>query len=104
MEDPHQALQPLPYHCELRDYFKTQERELWNWFSSAEAQSNYTEALQLDLLKSTYRLDAESHPDLYVGANEVRERLSLSVPLTIYQSQGTVALNASLYFVPGELH
>ncbi len=104
MDRPRQTLQPLPYHCELRDYFKTHERELWDWFSSAQAQSNYTEALKLDLLKSTYRLEAQIHPDLYGAANEVKERLELTVPLTIYQSQESPRLNAMLYFVPGEIH
>jgi hypothetical protein len=104
MDNPLQALHPLQYHLELRNYFKSRETELWNWFSSAQAQTNYTEALKLDLLKSTYRLDRESHADLYRWADEAQERLELSIPLTIYQSQNGGGLNAALYFIPGEGH
>ncbi len=99
-----QQLQPLPYHLQIRDYLKQQEPELWNWFSSAQAQSDYTEALRLDLLKSTYRLDPENHAALYLGATDAQTALELSIPLTIYQSQQTAELNACLYYIPGEAH
>jgi hypothetical protein len=99
-----QKLQPLPYHLRIRDYLKQQERELWNWFSSAQAQSDYTEALRLDLLKSTYRLDAENHSTLYLAAADAQAALDLNIPLTIYQSQQTADLNACLYYIPGEAH
>src|SRR5580704_16261766 len=61
------TLEPLPYHLELRDYLKSEERELWNWFVSAKAKADYTENLRLELLKSTYRLDSDGHPELYQG-------------------------------------
>jgi hypothetical protein len=104
MADGGQPLNPLPYHYALLDYFKSQERELWEWFASAQAKSNYTESLRLELLKSTYRLDTENHPDLYRLADEVKERLGLAVPVTIYQSQAGGGPNAALYFLPGEGH
>ena len=47
-------MEPLAYHAELRDYLKTQERDLWNWFASARAQADYTDNLRMNLLKSTY--------------------------------------------------
>jgi len=77
-------LEPLPYQVELRDYLKSQERDLWNWFGSARAQADYTENLRLELLKSTYLLDAESHPELYLGVEEVKARLQLDIPVTVY--------------------
>ena len=46
MNVPEPKLEPLPYHFELRDYLKSSERELWNWFSSAQAQADYTENLR----------------------------------------------------------
>ncbi len=87
MEHTEQILEPLPYHIELRDYLKSQERELWNWFASARAQVDYTENLRMALLKSTYRLDAESHPELYQGVEEAQARLQLDIPVTVYQAQ-----------------
>ena len=94
----------MAYHVELRDYLKSQERELWDWFSSARAQAAYTENLRLELLKSTYRLDADSHPELYQGLAEVKSRLELNIPVTIYQAQNSSHSNAALFFIPGEGH
>ena len=99
-----QNLAPLAYHVELRDYLKSNERELWHWFASAEAQADFTESLRLDLLKSTYRLDSEGHPDLFQTALEVKERLQLDIPVTLYQAQNSLGTNASLYYIPGEGH
>lgn len=104
VETSDHSLEPLPYHVELRDYLKSQERELWNWFASARAQADYTENLRLDLLKSTYRLDAESHPELYQGVEEAKVRLQLDIPITVYQAQNSPQPNAALYFIPGEGH
>jgi hypothetical protein len=98
------SLEPLPYHHELRDYLKSEERELWNWFSSAQAKANYTENLRLELLKSTYRLDAEGHPELYQSLAEAKARLQLDIPVTLYQAQNSPQLNASLFFIPGQGH
>ena len=102
METSEQRLEPLPYHVELRDYLKSQERDLWNWFASARAQADYTENLRMSLLKSTYRLDAQSHPDLYKSVEEAKARLQLDVPVTVYQAQNSPQPNAALYFIPGE--
>jgi hypothetical protein len=97
-------LEPLPYHVELRDYLKSEERELWNWFSSARAKADYTENLRVELLKSTYRLDAEGHPELYQSLEEAKVRLQLDIPVTLYQAQNSPQLNASLFFIPGQGH
>ena len=97
-------LPPLPYHYALRDYFKVNEREVWKWMSSTQAKLNYTENLRLELLKSTYRLDPERHGALYRSVDEAKARLGLAIPVIVYQSQHTPALNASLYYIPGEGH
>jgi hypothetical protein len=97
-------LEPLPYHLELRDYLKSQEPELWTWFASAQAKADYTESLRMELLKSTYRLDAEGHPQLYQRVEEVKARLQLEIPITLYQGQNSPQLNAALFFMPGEGH
>jgi hypothetical protein len=97
-------LAPLPYHSALRDYLKTRERELWNWFASAQAQAQYTENLRLELLKTTYRLDPASHPALYEAVDDAKQLLNLDLPVTAYQAQQTNQLNASLFYIPGEGH
>lgn len=104
MGEPQMTMEPLSYHTELRDYLKSEERELWNWFASAKAKADYTENLRLELLKSTYRLDLEAHPDLHLCLTEVKARLELDIPVTLYQAQNNSQLNASLFFIPGEGH
>lgn len=98
------SLEPLPYHLGLTDYLKAHERELWHWFASAKAQSDYTEHLRLELLKATYRLDAENHPQLYDAVADAKERLGLDIPVTVYQAQDSSGLNAALFYIPGEGH
>ena len=104
MNNSEPKLEPLPYHVELRDYLKLRERELWNWFASARAQADYTESLRLELLKSTYRLDPEGHPDLYRNVEDVKARLQLDIPVTLYQAQNSPQANAALFFISGEGH
>jgi len=97
-------LEPLPYHRELRDYLQSRERDVWKWFASAQAQADYTEQLRLQLLKSTYRLDAEGHPGLFQAVEVAKSRLHLDIPVTVYQASGSPQPNAALYFTPGEGH
>jgi hypothetical protein len=104
VDQPENNLEPLPYHVELRDYLKSAERELWKWFSSAQTKAEFTEKLRFDLLKSTYRLDPEGHPELYQGLNEAKAKLQLDIPVTLYQAQDNPQLNATLLFIPGQGH
>ena len=104
MDTVAQELAPLPYQVGVRDYVKTRERELWNWFASAQAQADYTEHLRLSLLKTTYRLDPAGHPELYRGVEEAKARLGLEIPVTAYQAQESPQSNAMLCFIRGEGH
>lgn len=98
-------LAPLPYHREVRDYLKTQEPELWKWFTSARAKENYAEDLRLSLLKAAYRLAPDSHPELYQHAANAARSLGLEIPVFLYQAQFNAAsVNASLYHLPAEAH
>ena len=104
VDEPANVLEPLPYQVELRDYLKSEERELWNWFASAKAKADYTENLRLELLKSTYRLEASEHPELYQSLDAAKAGLQLDIPVTLYQAQNSAQLNAALYFIPGQGH
>lgn len=97
-------LRPLPYHEALADYLGTAEKETWAWFASAKAQEEYAEELRLDLLRSTYRLEAAAHPELYQILAEVVATLTPGLPVTLYQAQDKLGANASLYSLPGEAH
>lgn len=96
---------PVPrYLRDLVDYLRTEEKELWDWFASERVRGEYAEAVRLDLLKSTYRLEREGHAELYALADKARTALGLDLPLTIYQVQVGTGMNASLAFLPGEAH
>lgn len=98
------ALTRLPWLDELVDYLKTHEDDLWSWFSTETDREKQAEAVRLDLLRTTYRIDRESQTQLYETADAVAATLGIDAPLTIYQAQQSPDLNASLKFVPGEIH
>lgn len=97
-------LSPLPYHHALAEYLRTEEPETWAWFDSAEVKSEFAENLRVDLLKQTYRLDAAAYPGLFAALTDAQAKLSIDVPVTLYQAQTNHQLNAALYHLPGEAH
>lgn len=101
---PSLPLEPLPYHQELVRALRTHQAELWAWFSAEKTRAEQDESVRLDLLRSTYRLDRDAHPPLHAAATEAAIRLGLDEPLALYQAQGGLGLNASLAYVPGEVH
>jgi hypothetical protein len=102
--DMTEGLNPLPYHRAMRDYLQREEAGLWRWFSSNRVRAEAADAVRLDLLKTTYRVDRETQPALYELADRVVEKLAFEVPVTIYQSQSGSDLNASLAYIPSEAH
>jgi hypothetical protein len=95
---------PLPYHRSIVAHLQTEEPGLWKWFASARKRDEEADAVRLDLLKSTYRLEPASQPKLYDLVNGVRERLQLTCNITLYQAQTGAALNAALAYLPDEAH
>jgi hypothetical protein len=99
------ALEPLPYHRALRDYLRTEERAVWDWYASAKVREDQAEAVRFDLLKSTYRLDREGSGDLYAAVDEAAAKLVINdVPVTLYQAQNPQGLNLSLAWLVSEAH
>ncbi|HYG77344.1 MAG TPA: M48 family metalloprotease [Planctomycetota bacterium] len=102
---PSRLLEPLPYHRDVVSYLKTHEPALWKWYSSAGSREKYADAIRLDLLKSTYRLDRASHEELYAAADAVCRTLELDVNTTLYQAQtGPAGHNAGICCLSGEAH
>jgi hypothetical protein len=96
---------PVPgYLRDVVGYLREEEKELWDWFSSEKVREEFADAVRLDLLKSTYRLEREGHAELHAAADRARTALGLEVPLTLYQSQVGSGMNASLAYLPGEAH
>ncbi|MBI5160607.1 MAG: M48 family metalloprotease [Micrococcales bacterium] len=99
-----ELLAALPYHRRLVDLLRQREPALWRWFASDEAESERAERLRLELLRSTYRLTRESHPELYAAADRVAFRLGVTEPLALYQAQNGGQPSAALVHLPGEAH
>lgn len=97
-------VETLPYHRGIVEYLRTREEELWKWFSSTAFLDEYAATTRLELLKSCYRFDHADHPELYALVEQVRERLGITAPVTLYQSQNAAGMNASLCYVPHEAH
>lgn len=97
-------LEPLPYHREILAHLQAEEKDLWDWFSSNRVQDEYADAVRLELLKTTYRMEPDTAPRLHALAHEASARLGLDVPITFYHSQRPSGLNASLAFLPEEAH
>ncbi len=97
-------MEPFPYHLELVRHLREREVELWAWCAAERTRAERDEAVRLELLRSTYRLEAAAHPALHAAAAEAGARLGLDEPVTLYQAQGGLDLNASLAYVPGEIH
>lgn len=77
---------------------------MWQWFMSDNFSASQAESSKLELLKSCYRMGAETHADLYEIAQEVAGRLEISCPITLYQAQSAATEpNAALYFFDEEL-
>ena len=96
-------LAPLPYHRQVVDYLRTEEPDVWRWACSAQAREEHAAAVRSDLLRQTYRLDPDAHPELHACCDAAARRLGLNVPVTLYQA-GEGAMNAGLYYMPGEAH
>lgn len=102
-QSPSKPLPPLPYHLEVVRYLREQEREIWDWADSARARTEYADAVRMQILKETYRLEPDAHPEVAAASSRVAERLGIAVPVTLYQSGGS-EMNAMLCYLPGEAH
>ncbi|MBW8811541.1 MAG: M48 family metalloprotease, partial [Lysobacter sp.] len=97
------ALEPLPYHRAVVRHLREKEPEVWAWASSVRVQQEHAELLRKELLRNTYRLTGQSHPQVQQAAELAAQRLGLSLPVTLYQGADG-PMNATLIFLPGEAH
>ena len=97
------TLEPLAYHRAVVQHLRTLEPEVWEWASSVRAKQDHAEAVRADLLRNTYRLTEQSHPEVISAGSVAAQRLGLTIPVTLYQG-GDGVMNASLFFVPNEAH
>lgn len=96
-------LSPLKYHDSLIAYLQTEERAVWDWSQSAEVRQQQADEMRDAMLRQTYRLEPEGHPDVYSACANAMEKLGIEAPVTLYQAADGM-MNASLCFIPGEVH
>ena len=96
------------YLIEVRDLLRESQPEVWEWFRSVQQTQAAREAVSLDLLKSTVRLEPDGNVELYRLAQSAIESLDLDVPITFYQAKqsGRTAghFNASISCDPNQAH
>jgi Zn-dependent protease with chaperone function len=98
------SLTPLAYQRAVVEYLQAEDPAVWQWFAQKKDDREQIAAARLELLKSTYRIERQTQPDLYALAEEVAATLDLELPLTLYQAQHPHGLNACMVDLPGEIH
>ncbi|MGN6480764.1 M48 family metalloprotease [Luteibacter sp.] len=85
-------------------YLLQHEPDVWHWANQRSTKEEQLDAARAALLRNTYRMEPQAHPDTHAILGEAMDRLGMTgMPVTLYQSHGT-ELNASLAFIPGEIH
>ncbi len=93
------------YHRVLREHFETTEPELWRWF--AEARQLSAEAIggaELELLKTSYRLDGDQHAALAGIAQVVAGKLGIEHEVVLYQALHGEERNARVVVLGDRIH
>src|SRR3954453_23292493 len=95
---------PPPYLGRRVEYLRAEEAGLWKWFADPARSRDEGEAVRLDLLKSTYRLEPADHASVYALADELRAALGVTAAITLYQGPAPGGVNAALAYLPGQAH
>ncbi len=98
------ALTPLPQHRDLANWLRGEEKEVWNWFAAKEREATDAEQVRLSLLRDTYRMDAEAHPEVFREIEAACAALGITASVHAYQAQDATAPNAAVCHLPGEAH
>lgn len=103
-EPPNHALSPLAQHLHLTRWLRDSEKEVWDWFADKERNQTDAEEMRLALLRDTYRLDADSHPDVFREIAAACQALGIEARVFAYQANHSLQPNASICHLPGEAH
>lgn len=93
----------LSYHQRTVEYLK-QRPTLWQYFSDNSFKKEQLHLFKTDLLKNTYKFDAEAEPALYSKVQLSKEKLGLDIPVILYQAQYSEENNASVIYLQNEAH
>jgi hypothetical protein len=98
------TLSPLTQHRSLTEWLRGEEKEVWRWFADKEKTATDAEQVRLSLLRDTYCLDAEAHPEVFREIAAACEALGIQAQVFAYQAQDSTAPNAAVCHLPGEAH
>ena len=96
-------LAPFPYHLELKKHCK-ERKKTWDWFATNDNKTKQVESFKSSLLKNTYRLDVNSHKNLYDLVDEICGKLNLNAKVTLYQEHNSLQMNAGISVIEDEAH
>jgi hypothetical protein len=99
-----EQLRPLAYHHAMADHLQTHHRAVWDSFHAALQSGSRRADVELFLLKSSYRLSEQDHPDLHAWVSRARSVLGVEQPISLYQSHKGHADNASMSFTAEQGH
>ena len=94
-------LEATKYHTDVCHYLSEREPDLWRW--GAASLQDDMQQVRLHLLKTTYQLSPEAHPELHATAARVAHKLGISPAISLYQSNDTAA-NVAIFTAPDEAH
>lgn len=98
------SLDPLPQHLALTDWLRREEKEVWHWYEQQEKTATNADEIRLSLLRDTYRMEAEAHPEIFHEITAACDALGIEGSVHIYQAQQHSEPNASVCHLPGEAH
>jgi hypothetical protein len=94
----------LPYHLKVKEHFKSQPKT-WDYFAIAKNKEDQLQQFKTDLLKNAYKFDPVTDAFIYDKIAIAKEKLELQqLPVTVYQTQYTDELNASIVYLNNEAH
>ncbi len=95
-------MEATAYHAAICTYLTEREPDLWRWGTSS--MQDDLQQIRLHLLKTTYQLSADAHPDLHASAERAAHALGISPAISLYQSNNGGGANVAIYTAPGEAH
>ena len=95
-------LEATKYHQDVCNYLTDHEPDLWRW-GTASLQDDMQQ-VRLHLLKTTYQLSAQTHPELHAAAARVADKLGISPAIALYQSNDAGGANVAIYCAADEAH
>jgi hypothetical protein len=96
-------LVPLKYHDDILTYLQQEEPAVWEWSQSVDVRQQQADEVRDAMLRHTYRMEPEGHPDVYAACKRAMDALGIDAPATLYQAADGM-MNAALCFIPGEVH